>query len=73
MAGGIRDGLDCGNLRDKFKALAYPGLVVTYLILFTFLNFSNLPFVIEYKTVKELIKKASDKIHTSSSNENNKV
>lgn len=52
MAGGIRKDQDCKKFRDEFEALGYPGLLVAYLVLFAFLNFSNLTFVVQYRTVK---------------------
>ena len=53
MSGGVRRGLDCGEFRKKFETDSYPELMLTHLLLYTFLNFSNLPFVIEYQTTKQ--------------------
>ena len=53
MSGGVRRGLDCEEFRRQFETGSYPELILTYLLLYTFLNFSNLPFVIEYQTTKQ--------------------
>ena len=53
MSGGVRRGLDCGEFRRNFENGSYPELTFTHLLLYIFLNFSNLPFVIEYQTTKQ--------------------
>jgi len=67
LAGGVRDGLGCDVYRREFEALSYPGLLITYLILFAFLNISNLPLVIQYKTVKRVIVSKLSCLHLSES------
>ena len=51
-ANGAHDLLDCEQYRKKFEALTLQELQVLYLVLFAFLNLSNLPLIIEYKSVK---------------------
>ena len=55
-ANGIHDLLDCSQFREEFEALTIQELQVLYLILIAFLNLSNLPLIIEYKSVKDKIK-----------------
>ena len=55
LAGGVRNGLDCEQYRKEFEDISIHGLSVTYLILIAFLNISNLPLIIEYKSVKKII------------------
>jgi len=52
MSGGVRRGLYCERFRRKFETGSYPELILTYLLLYSFMNFSNLPFVIKYQTTK---------------------
>ena len=54
-ANGIRDGLDCEQYRKNFEEISIPCLIVMYLILMSFLNVSNLPLIIEYKSMKRVI------------------
>ena len=55
LAGGVHEGLDCEHYRKEFEDLSIDGLLVVYLILGAFLNVSNLPLIIEYKSMKEII------------------
>ena len=52
---GVHDLLDCEQYREEFEEIAIQELSVLYLILVAFLNLSNLPLIIEYKTVKDMI------------------
>ena len=54
-ANGIHDGLDCDPHREKVEELAIQWLQVLYLILVSFLSISNLPLIIEYKSMKVII------------------
>ena len=63
MAGGASRSHTCEKFRNEFESLTHPGLECTYLILFTFLNFSSLPFVIQYKTVKRSVKEATKRLN----------
>ena len=54
-ANGVHDHLDCEQYREEIEDLSIQELQVLYLILLAFLNFSNLPLIIEYKTVKDII------------------
>ena len=55
LAGGIHDKLDCKPYRKEFEDITIQELQVLYLILVAFLNFSNLPLIIEYKSMKAMI------------------
>ena len=54
-ANGIQDQLDCEQYRREFEDLSIHWLQVMYLVLVAFLNISNLPLIIEYKSVKDII------------------
>ena len=54
-ANGIHDQLDCERYRREVEKLSIRGLQVLYLFLLSFLNISNLPLIIEYKSVKDAI------------------
>ena len=54
-ANGVHEHLDCEEYREEFEALTIQELQVLYLILFAFLNLSNLPLIIEYKSIKDKI------------------
>ena len=76
MAGGTNRSHTCEKFRNEFEKLSYPGLECIYLILFTFLNFSSLPFVIQYKAVKQSVKEATKRLRlkkNSDSNSNLKI
>ena len=62
MAGGANRSHTCEKFRNGFEKLTYPGLEYLYLIFFTFLNFSSLPFVIQYKAVKQSVKEATRRL-----------
>ena len=76
MAGGTNRSHTCEKFRNEFEKLSYPGLECIYLILFTFLNFSSLPFVIQYKEVKQSVKEATRRLNlkkNTDSNSNSKI
>jgi len=52
MSGGMRKGLDCEGYRKRFLDRGIPGMQLTFLILYAFLTFSNLPFIIQFQSVK---------------------
>ena len=52
LSGGIRRGLDCGSYRREIEAQTDNGLLIAYFTLFSFLSYSNLPFLIQFQTVK---------------------
>ena len=54
-ANGVHDLLDCEQYRKKFEEITIQELQVLHLILVAFLNLSNLPLIIEYKSVKDKI------------------
>ena len=55
LANGVHEQLDCEQYRREFEDLSIPGLLVLYRILAAFLNVSNLPLIIEYKSVKNIV------------------
>ena len=55
LANGIHDNLDCEQYRKNFEELTIQPLLVLYLVLVAFLNISNLPLIIEYKSMKRVI------------------
>ena len=61
-SGGIRNGLDCGPYRRDFEARVDPGLLISFFTLFSFLSYSNLPFLIQFKTVKEFVTKTARRL-----------
>ena len=70
MSGGIRKKLDCEPYKRDVEARSYPALLIVYFTLFSFLSYSNLPFLIQFKTVKHFVvntaRKFSYKRSTSS-------
>ena len=70
MSGGIREGLDCEPYRRDVEARTNPVLLTVYFTLFSFLSYSNLPFLIQFKTLKIFVvntaRKLSYKRSTSS-------
>ena len=52
---GVHDLLDCEQYRKEFEEITVQELQVLYLVLLSFLNLSNLPLIIEYKSVKDKI------------------
>ena len=55
VAGGVHDDLDCEYYRKEFEDISDEGLWVAHLIIVAFLNVSNLPLIIEYRSIKEFI------------------
>lgn len=62
MSGGIRGKLDCEPHRRDLEARAYPALSITFFMLFSILSYSNLPFLIQFKTVKLFVIKTARKL-----------
>ena len=52
---GVHDQLDCEQYRKEFEDLSIPELYILNLLLLSFLNISNLPLIIEYKSVKNTV------------------
>ena len=67
MSGGIREDLDCEPYRSDFEARSFPELLIVYFALFSILSYSNLPFLIQFKTVKLFIVKTARKLSRMSS------
>jgi len=57
MAGGVRNGLDCSGFRKKFEAMNFKYFEVAHIAMYAFLNFTYLPLVLSYRTVKRSVKK----------------
>ena len=55
LINGFQEHLDCEPFRREFEGLSVRGLQVLYLLLASFLNMSNLPLIIEYKSLKDVI------------------
>ena len=64
MAGGNRKDHDCYRFRLDLEAEANPVLEVISLLLIGFLNFVTLSFVIQFQTIKNLLKQAARKFNT---------
>ena len=55
MAGGNRKYYDCQELKSDLEAETSPMAEVILLTLNAFLNFASLPFVIQFKTLKNVV------------------
>ena len=62
MEGGNREGHDCRMLRLDLEAETIPALGVVYLVFIAFLNYSTLPFVIEFQAIKKRVRQAAKKL-----------
>ena len=56
MAGGYRKDHDCHRLKLILEAETNPVVEVIFLMLFAFANLVSLPFVVQFQTVKNLVK-----------------
>ena len=54
LINGFQEHLDCEPYRREFEGLSIQGLIVSYMLLVPFLNISNLPLIIEYKSLKNV-------------------
>ena len=54
LINGFQEHLDCEPYRREFEGLSIQGLIVSYVLLVPFLNISNLPLIIEYKSLKNV-------------------
>jgi len=52
MSGGIRKDLNCEGYRRRFLDRGVPGLQLTFTLLYTLLTFSNLLFIIQFRSVR---------------------
>jgi len=55
MAGGVRDGLDCGEFKRNFETVNIKYFEATNVAMYAFLNLTYLPFVLSYRTVKKSV------------------
>ena len=62
MSGGIRKELDCESYKRDVEARTNPVLLTVYFTLFSFLSYSNLPFLIQFKTVKLFVVNTARKL-----------
>ena len=62
QSGGIRKELDCEPYKRDVEALTYPTLQTIYFTLFSFLSYSNLPFLIQFQTFKLFVVKSARRI-----------
>ena len=62
MSGGVQKKQDCEPYRKELEAVSLPGLLILYYTLFSFLSYSNLPFLIQFKTVKDFVVKTARKL-----------
>ena len=67
MSGGILIGRNCEPYRRALEANTMPGLFLIYFTLFQFLSYSNLPFLIQFKTVKVFVARTARKLSTRKS------
>lgn len=70
MAGGTRKEHNCHELRENLEANATSALEVINLFFLAFQNFSHLPFVIQFQTIKKSIAQFFSKFTTTSSHSN---
>jgi len=68
MAGGVRNGLDCSDLRRNFEAINFKYFEVAHNAMYAFLNFIYLPFVLSYRAVKKSVKKILSNMTTNNLN-----
>ena len=59
MAQGIRDNEDCSSYKKDIEDLSHPSLNVIYTVLVSFFNFSSLPLVVQFRTVKRSVTQAA--------------
>ena len=62
MSGGIRKDLDCEPYKRDVESRTYPALLIAYFTLFSFLSYSNLPFLIQFKTIKIFVVNTARKL-----------
>ena len=60
------DNPDCEQYKKQLEDLSYPALDVIYLLLIAFLNFSNLPFVVQFKTFKHSVRRVTKRLSSKS-------
>ena len=63
MAGGNRENHDCHSLRLDIESETNPVVDVITITTFAFLNFATLPLVIQFQTVKNVIRKTARKFN----------
>ena len=57
---------NCEDFRRQFQEYSYPGLDTIYVMLVGLLNFSNLQFVVQFRTVKYTVRRATKRLSTKS-------
>ena len=71
LSGGIRKDLDCELYRREIEAQSDTGLLVAYFTFFSFLSYSNLPFLVQFQTVKLFFVKTVRRLSTIRSSGSN--
>ena len=64
---------DCEQFRRAFEKDSFPSLEALYIILSGFLTFSNLPFIIQFRTVKQSVRRATKRLSVKNSTSEAKV
>ena len=57
---------DCVRFRREFEKNSFPSLEALYVTLSGFLTFSNLPFIVQFRTVKQSVRRATKRLSTKS-------
>ena len=64
---------NCERFRRQFEEDSYPSLEAIYIVLAGFLNFSNLPFIVQFKTVKHSVRRATRRLSSKSQTSEAKI
>ena len=67
MSTGINNPI-CKSSRRQLEDSSYPVLDIILIMLLGLLNFSNLPFVVQFKTVKHIVRRATKRLSSKSLN-----
>ena len=57
---------DCEKFRRQFQEDSFPSLEAIYVILSGFLNFANLPFIVQFRTVKQSVRRVTKRVSVKS-------
>ena len=64
MAGGYHRHDDCHELRSDLEAEINPVLEVISFVFIALLSFASLPFVIQFETMKKLVRRATTRLNS---------
>ena len=56
----------CETFREQFEDDSYPAFDTVHIMLVGLLNFSNLPFVVQFRTVKHTVRRATRRLSSKS-------